>query len=353
MDPSSARRRNSPTNTAAEPSNPSTMQAPSSKLRYNRKRRNHQPPLGPSLWTFRGLVLTTAAFVAVIMVLVGYVLLSSGDKTYKTLINTSFTSPSQIADDLLQSLDAVVLLGGGAPSSLYEPPLYVQERCKDTLELLIKRRSSLPILCLSAGTAHVPQLLSADGLPVYESTSSAAYLQRHGVASDLLYVETTSYDTIGNAFFARTSHTDLAGWRNLLIVTNEVSETSRMQSKVEHNHSPCCILPQPQFHMERSKAIFDWIFTTAPVQSYKLYYLSSPDTGLSESALEARREREARSLVSVQKLSQEYRTMSAVWSFLNTKHDLYTAKTLIQRGAAKTAKGEAVSDEIKKSYGGA
>jgi uncharacterized SAM-binding protein YcdF (DUF218 family) len=80
----------------------------------------------------------------------------------------------------------------------------------------------LPILCLSAGSAHVPQLMSADGLPIRESTSSAAYLKKaHGMESNV-YVETTSYDTIGNAFYARTSHTDVNGWRRLLIVTNEV-----------------------------------------------------------------------------------------------------------------------------------
>jgi uncharacterized SAM-binding protein YcdF (DUF218 family) len=106
--------------------------------------------------------------------------------------------------------------------------VYVQRRCDDAAAVLKRHCDSsqskvslLPILALSAGTAHLPQLMSKDGLPVWESTSSAAYLQkRHGLRN--VYVETTSYDTIGNAYYARTGHTDINGWRRLLIVTNEV-----------------------------------------------------------------------------------------------------------------------------------
>jgi uncharacterized SAM-binding protein YcdF (DUF218 family) len=60
---------------------------------------------------------------------------------------------------------------------------------------------------------------------LWESTACAAYLMNHPtypVEEPLLYVETTSYDTISNAFFARSTMTDVAGWRKLLIVTNEV-----------------------------------------------------------------------------------------------------------------------------------
>ena len=100
-----------------------------------------------------------------------------------------------------------------------------------------EKKPPLPkVLCLSAGTAHAPQLLSPSGLPVWEATASAAHCLRGnaslglpGVAppTDVL-VETTSYDTIGNAYFARVGHTDVAGWRRLLVITSD-------------------------FHMERSK----------------------------------------------------------------------------------------------------
>jgi uncharacterized SAM-binding protein YcdF (DUF218 family) len=145
-----------------------------------------------------------------------------------------FHSPSEIPEKTLAKFDAILVLGGGVPQSLEEPRAYVQRRCDDAASVvqnqkmmqLTKRKkgtdaASLPILCLSAGTAHLPQLMAADGLPIWESTASAAYLQkRYGLEN--VYVETTSFDTIGNAFYARTSHTDIVGWRRLLIVTNEV-----------------------------------------------------------------------------------------------------------------------------------
>ena len=33
--------------------------------------------------------------------------------------------------------------------------------------------------------------------------------------------ETTSFDTIGNAFYSRNDHCSLAGWRRLLVITSE------------------------------------------------------------------------------------------------------------------------------------
>jgi uncharacterized SAM-binding protein YcdF (DUF218 family) len=148
-----------------------------------------------------------------------------------------FHSPSDIPEKTLARFDAILVLGGGVPQSLEEPPAYVQRRCDDAASVVENRKiiqptkykkrnatAYLPILCLSAGTAHLPQLMSADGLPIWESTASAAYLQKRYGLVDNVYVETTSFDTIGNAFYARTAHTDIAGWKRLLIVTNEVRE---------------------------------------------------------------------------------------------------------------------------------
>lgn len=151
-----------------------------------------------------------------------------------------YSRTDEIPDSTIRSLDAVLILGGGVPSALDKPPKYVQRRCDDGAAIVRRHQNItdsfaisrsrrlraipniLPILCLSAGTKHVPQLLSTDGLPIFESTSCAAYLEEMYSLTKNVYVETTSFDTIGNAFFARTSHTDINGWRNLLIVTNKV-----------------------------------------------------------------------------------------------------------------------------------
>jgi uncharacterized SAM-binding protein YcdF (DUF218 family) len=179
-----------------------------------------------------GLVGTTALFLlGIILLAISRSLTSDSAKSSTTIYN----SPQEIPLSVLESFDAVLVLGGGVPNSLDSPPLYVQRRCDDAAQV-VQRHSKipkkknannfrLPILCLSAGTAHMPQLLSSDGLPIWEATSSAAYLMnKHNNILDAknIFVETTSYDTLGNAFFARTSHTDHNGWRRLLIVTSQV-----------------------------------------------------------------------------------------------------------------------------------
>ncbi|KAL7523092.1 hypothetical protein ACHAXR_000021, partial [Thalassiosira sp. AJA248-18] len=129
---------------------------------------------------------------------------------------------------------------GGVPLSPTEPPIYVQRRC-DVVAQIMNEMHQLPsVICLSAGTAHVAQYITPhNGLPLWESTASAAYLMRHEqhpVPANQVFAETTSFDTISNAFFTRTTMTDInTAWRKILVVTNE-------------------------FHIHRSKAIFDWIF---------------------------------------------------------------------------------------------
>ena len=292
-----------------------------------------------------------AVVVAAFLVLVGFFVTSA--KLFTAARNRfdgghasdrHYSSPDDIPLEILNKLDAILVLGGGAPASLTEPPVYVQRRADDAAkvirrleELKLKNKretSSLPILCLSAGTAHLPQLLGPDGFPIWESTSCAAYLAEKHRLTRNVFVETSSYDTIGNAFFARTSHTDVNGWRHLLVITTE-------------------------FHMNRTAAIFNWIFVDCSSVDrnkrkrvpYELYFLSSPNVGLTEEAIAARKEREEQSRKNVQdNLARKYTTLPDVWKFLNSDHALYSADKLIQRGQGSLIDPTA-NDLVKKSYG--
>lgn len=243
-------------------------------------------------------------------------------------------SLGDIEPSFAASLDAIIVLGGGAPNGISSPPIWTATRCDYAAKVFDLAQSFMPktnlpaILTLSAGTAHVPQFLSRDGLPVWESTSSAAYIMDHykSIPPSNIYVETSSYDTISNAFFTRTSHTDIAEWKNILAITNV-------------------------FHMSRSKVIFDWIFSMDidKENAYTLNYLACPDTGLTPGILEARNNHELRQRTNIEKnLIPRMKNLREVWHFLTHEHDFYSASGLVKRG-----KGDGIKSSVslKGSYG--
>jgi hypothetical protein len=131
-----------------------------------------------------------------------------------------------------------------------------------------------------------------------ESHAGAGYLLDHGIVAGRIFCETTSYDTIGNAYFSRVQLTDPLGWRRLLIITS-------------------------QFHMPRTEAIFEWIYGFDSTVPYRLEFAAAPDDGLSETALQVRSERERASLRSVKQLRGRVTSMREIARWLFTKHKAY------------------------------
>ncbi|CAE6934874.1 yabN [Symbiodinium sp. CCMP2456] len=112
------------------------------------------------------------------------------------------------------------------------------------------------------------------GFQVLEAEANARCLIRDfNVPPQDVFEESWSLDTIGNAYMLRTTHTDIAGWRRLTIISN-------------------------QFHMPRIRAIFDKVFGLGPLPSkhYSLQYREVPNDGMAQDVLEGRQAREAKSI---------------------------------------------------------
>jgi hypothetical protein len=167
----------------------------------------------------------------------------------------------------------------------------------------------VPILCSGGGTPHRPPQLGARGHVVHEGTACCAYLSRvHAVKPASLLKESSSYDTLGNAWFSLTQHALPAGWTAPLVVTSA-------------------------FHMPRSRAAFEWVFgldggsdasaTSATVPMVPRF-LSTPDSGaMSAGVVAARRAREAESLAALRANAARVRTRAAFHAWLNGGHKCY------------------------------
>jgi hypothetical protein len=211
-----------------------------------------------------------------------------------------------------QKFDCILIPGGGLleDGSL---PAWVQARLDTALEYQDQTNWLIP---LSGGTVHKPPPLDAEGYPIFESRQAAQFLLAKGIQPGRILTEYSSYDTIGNAYFARALFCEPLALSQCLVVTSD-------------------------FHLARCQAIFEWIYSLVPLQhDFKLSFISSPDVGLDSQILAARRKREENSLNALQQKTRKLTTLSRFYHWLYTEHAAYAP------GITK----ETLSKEDKRSY---
>ncbi len=189
------------------------------------------------------------------------------------------------------SFDAVIIPGGGVCDDGR-----LTDWAAQRFDCAVAIQPEGPFIALSGGTPH-------KSAPVFEAYAGAKYLLSLGVPSDRIYTEISSYDTIGNAFFARVQHCDVRSWRRLLVVTS-------------------------LFHMPRTEAIFRWLFGLAPHAGYELAFEASPDGLMTGELLERRREREAASLAAFLEKADRFRSLAEVHAWMYAGHEAYRAESV-------------------------
>lgn len=197
-----------------------------------------------------------------------------------------------------KKFDAVLVPGGGILGSATPTP-WVQKRLDKALEI----SESNFIITLSAGTTHKPPFLTEKGYPIFESEVSANYLIQKGYDHEKILIEHHSYDTIGNAYFARMIHTEPGKLEKLAVVTSE-------------------------FHIERTMKIFDWIFSLPPLtHSYSIEYVTTENFGIAPENLTSRKSGEKRRVASLNEVSQEIKTLYDLHTWLFKHHNAYAVRS--------------------------
>ena len=207
--------------------------------------------------------------------------------------------------------DLIIVLAGGLDNEgkIYE---WVRRRLERAIELYTIHK--IPILCCGGGTYHKPPFINSKGFVVHESTECANYLIQRGVLATDIYREWSSYDTIANAFFALTNHIFCREeWKNIIVITSN-------------------------FHLPRSKEIFDWIFS---FHDCKLYYEGVNDDKMDETIIKARRVRENKSRENIIKLKEKITTLKDLHLWIYRDHNAYNNNPIVM---------EELSNNVKNTY---
>jgi len=209
------------------------------------------------------------------------------------------------ASDARTDLDAVVILAGGqrTDGKLHE---WVRRRLEVAADLhrLQRADKQCKLLCCGGGTPHRPPVLTPQGFVLHEATELAQFFEDEGIMKEQMLKEVASYDTIGNGYFATTIHALPAQWQTLGIVTSD-------------------------FHMPRSRAIFEAMFAAAEVSlkqpgRFALHFYGASDEGIfPEEVLAARLEREAASLAAWRRTAASFTDLATVHHWLHQEHMCY------------------------------
>jgi hypothetical protein len=208
---------------------------------------------------------------------------------------------------------------------------------KDRLDVALRlyEKCERKIIILGGGTYHKPPHMNRANFVIHESTMGAKYLMDHGVTPGNIYREWASYDTIANAYFGFLNFIKPLELRHVLVITSD-------------------------FHMERSKLLFDWMLKLFYLKKEKdpfkeleeresnpipqLDYLEVSTKYLDSEIMQARFQREQRSALNVkQGLIPRIANLQEFHEWFYQEHQAYNCKFDVD-------KGEALDDKTRASY---
>ncbi len=207
----------------------------------------------------------------------------------------------------------VMVLAGGLDNCGRNHP-WVKDRLDVAYKLYKNKRRK--IIILGGGTYHKSPYINQEGYVIHESTMGAKYLKEMGVKEEDLYREWASYDTIANGYFSLINFVIPLEIKNVLVITSD-------------------------FHMIRSKLIFDWIYGLWD-KSIKVDFLEVSTKYLDREIIEIRKDREIRSAENLREMIEGIHDLVGFHRWFYVNHQAYNCNFNNKR--------EILSEDIKRSY---
>lgn len=240
----------------------------------------------------------------------------------KSLIKNNLKNDNDI-DLKLYDQEHVFILAGGLDEKGGN-----QSWVKDRLDIFIKLYNIKKryVYILGGGTYHKPPHLNNLGYVMHECTIGAKYLIDNNVDENHIKREWSSYDTIANAYFSLTNFVITLGLNNILIITSD-------------------------FHIERTKVIFNWLYGLFYGNNIKLSYLKTISSNMDKNVFEKRCIKETTSIINFNKVIEKIKTIKDFTTWFYNEHNAYNCDFITNIHKLIDIKNDEIkNDDVKNSY---
>ena len=213
-------------------------------------------------------------------------------------INFNYTKNIQTKKHILnKKYDVIYILAGGFNKNGIIND-WVKRRLDYFINLYNNNKNKIEyVVCLGGGTYHKPPILNENNYVVHESTGLVKYLLDNNIPKNIIMKEWFSYDTIANGYFSYVNFTKMRNWKNILVITSD-------------------------FHLERSKLIFSWIYSLENIK-FNLDFIGVSDLGLNNDIISCRKIREKKSIENLKKVILKIDNLEKLHKWFYNEHNCY------------------------------
>lgn len=198
--------------------------------------------------------------------------------------------------------NAIIILSGGIDSN-GGLPSFVANRIEKAIQ--IKTQNDYIVTATRTTVYKAPPRDEKD-YPLDDAVVYAKMLVEKGIKREHVRIENCSFETLGSAYFLRMLHINPLNLKKFTVITSE-------------------------FHMPRTKCVFDWIFSLPFSQceksiseKYNIAYIGTENIGIEKEVLEERIKKEQEGIERINLLKNEIHDLEEFNQWLFRDHSAYS-----------------------------